>query len=711
MSLGSMKFEVNSDTGFVTVGYGAGSSPTFTRVLVGNGTAAAPSYSFTNDSNTGFYIVPAAPDILYFTAAGTNALRFSGVSGNGYVYSGASNANIGLLAAGGITLSADGTNQNIVLSPTGTGATVVSGASALASGELGNFRLQDASNTNRKLFFGIDNTVAPNGVSYIQSVLTGTTTLPLLLNPNGGGVLIGTAVDSGSKLQVGTNTTTASGGMIFGTDAGLYRQSAGQLQFDHVGGTSPQFKMAASGTTRAYLRADTAGNLVVNSTGTGSVYLAFDNGTGGVIFGDGAVGSVGGVTSAGNASFNGTLGIGGNFTVRKDQAANTSQFIDNRNTAGGEVIWFTEDGLSTEYAYIARYNSAHPTTAKRKALEFGVNGTGAYYSFAAGDVKMTGNAYSSGTRGFSRYKSANGTTASPVEDRIVGFSNTNDLLFNVGMFALNSLTDNSSVWLRFKALDSIGNPQIGLTVTADTVTLSPTGSGQAIISNNSGAGTATRLTIAQTGIRLWYIENTATTGNLTFGDGSGEVLRIIGSGAGTFLFGTATNSNNGRIQLADHTANTGGIGFGADTTLYRNAANALRAEGTTIGQFGINAQSGYESILAFQRAGTPRMTVEVDASDNLRFKNLGSNTRLLIEGGGNATFSGDILFSAANTYDVGSTSNRARSMYVRDLFVTTYTPGSATDTGVAGRICYDTNYIYICTATNTWKRVAIATWP
>lgn len=38
------------------------------------------------------------------------------------------------------------------------------------------------------------------------------------------------------------------------------------------------------------------------------------------------------------------------------------------------------------------------------------------------------------------------------------------------------------------------------------------------------------------------------------------------------------------------------------------------------------------------------------------------------------------------------------------------TPASATATGVANTICYDANYIYICTATNTWKRVAIATW-
>jgi|694.fasta_scaffold15023_7 hypothetical protein len=37
-------------------------------------------------------------------------------------------------------------------------------------------------------------------------------------------------------------------------------------------------------------------------------------------------------------------------------------------------------------------------------------------------------------------------------------------------------------------------------------------------------------------------------------------------------------------------------------------------------------------------------------------------------------------------------------------------PATAGATGTAGDVRYDSDYIYICTATNTWKRVAIATW-
>ena len=41
---------------------------------------------------------------------------------------------------------------------------------------------------------------------------------------------------------------------------------------------------------------------------------------------------------------------------------------------------------------------------------------------------------------------------------------------------------------------------------------------------------------------------------------------------------------------------------------------------------------------------------------------------------------------------------------------TARTPASATATGATGEICWDANYIYVCTATNTWRRTAISSW-
>jgi len=38
------------------------------------------------------------------------------------------------------------------------------------------------------------------------------------------------------------------------------------------------------------------------------------------------------------------------------------------------------------------------------------------------------------------------------------------------------------------------------------------------------------------------------------------------------------------------------------------------------------------------------------------------------------------------------------------------TPASASATGTTGTMVWDADYVYVCTATNTWKRAAIATW-
>lgn len=64
----------------------------------------------------------------------------------------------------------------------------------------------------------------------------------------------------------------------------------------------------------------------------------------------------------------------------------------------------------------------------------------------------------------------------------------------------------------------------------------------------------------------------------------------------------------------------------------------------------------------------------------------------------------------------GLEANR-RDLLVRNITASQYKlnalntpPASATATGVLGEIRYDANYMYVCTATNTWKRSALTTW-
>jgi hypothetical protein len=81
---------------------------------------------------------------------------------------------------------------------------------------------------------------------------------------------------------------------------------------------------------------------------------------------------------------------------------------------------------------------------------------------------------------------------------------------------------------------------------------------------------------------------------------------------------------------------------------------------------------------------------------------------------GNST--GEMWLDTSSAYPVlyvwnGSTW-KSQSAFVADSIVisASKTPSSASDTGIAGQIAWDADYIYVCVATDTWKRVGISTW-
>jgi len=75
-----------------------------------------------------------------------------------------------------------------------------------------------------------------------------------------------------------------------------------------------------------------------------------------------------------------------------------------------------------------------------------------------------------------------------------------------------------------------------------------------------------------------------------------------------------------------------------------------------------------------------------------------SSERMRIDSSGNVGIGTD---SPTEKLDIDGDSIRLRQ---------SQTPASASATGTQGQIAWDANYMYVCTATNTWKRVALATW-
>lgn len=317
------------------------------------------------------------------------------------------------------------------------------------------------------------------------------------------------------------------------------------------------------------------------------------------------------------------------------------------------------------------------------------------------------------------YKFASGSAAAPsiafASDPDTGFYRVTDDLVGVATGGIGAGS--------FGRNGAGGGLAIYATGTNQSITLNPSGTGttalNAASSSTTLGGLIPALQLNQTSSTLNALYGIAfrTSGNF-YGafigaaqDGTGNVgntIRLVnkdGVGAwneglriltnDTFLFGTATNSSNGRLQLATHTTSAGGIGFGTEHSLYRTGTSSL-AYGTTTGQaFCINSSSVGAGI------GIGGSTIS-----NGDFQFTYSGTALFINTLGGRSIILGTNSTAALTLDASQNATFAGQLRLTNPV----TPASAAASGTVGTIAWDTSYIYVCIAASTWRRVAHATW-
>lgn len=135
------------------------------------------------------------------------------------------------------------------------------------------------------------------------------------------------------------------------------------------------------------------------------------------------------------------------------------------------------------------------------------------------------------------------------------------------------------------------------------------------------------------------------------------------------------------------------FGNSADMAIYHQANNfSIIENSSTAGRIIIQttSTSGQGVFLrAADTAGTIKAAVSANISGTNVFGSLQHNDTIRVEG----TSSGITYHGSIVANNLGTTP-----------------PASATGTGTQGEIRIDANHIYICTATNTWKRAAIVTW-
>jgi len=213
-----------------------------------------------------------------------------------------------------------------------------------------------------------------------------------------------------------------------------------------------------------------------------------------------------------------------------------------------------------------------------------------------------------------------------------------------------------------------------------------------------GASTTTGITVAGTTTLNGTVDinNTADISDtLTLSKASGTGLAVTASATiGGRLTITGTGLGNGLVVSGD--GSVGGTFGVVGTTTLNGALDA-------------NSTADIADTLTLSKATGTGLQVDANAI-------IDGNIAALGDGGvgGTLTVVGTTTLMGAldanSTADIDGTLTVVGVTTLNGLVLTDTAPASASASGIAGQISVDANYIYVCTATNTWKRVAVATW-
>lgn len=277
----------------------------------------------------------------------------------------------------------------------------------------------------------------------------------------------------------------------------------------------------------------------------------------------------------------------------------------------------------------------------------------------------------------------------------------------------------------------VGNSTTSLTIGTGTKTLTIEASKQFAI------GQTARITY-NSDINKW-MQGTVSAYNASTGSISITVDTISGSGtyavwtvALTGATGPAGPANTTELDdrvLADQQL-LGGVAYATDMALQavRNLVDVppqIAAINATVASYdvtleqmlnalahaldlaGVTARSiaGGDVLLRAGTAGTPSLQAFGDPDTGLFFP-AANETAMATAGLERLRLDANGCLGLGTTTPTGLLDVNADKVRVR----TAKTPASASAAGNAGEICWDASYLYICTATNTWRRAAHGTW-
>jgi len=222
-----------------------------------------------------------------------------------------------------------------------------------------------------------------------------------------------------------------------------------------------------------------------------------------------------------------------------------------------------------------------------------------------------------------------------------------------------------------------GTPGTGAFTTLSASGAITATSGVSLPGGGTVTGTSGAITITPTsGSNLTL--GTASTGKLVFGTDNATDIGSNGGASGNrpkSIYAASAIFSGSQIIAGTYlsAADSSFIGFTSSRSIFKSSADGV--------------------FQLYNNAATSGISLDFATDGTLKVRNK-TNTAST----GNLDIGGTLAVTSSSTLTGGL------------ILPTSTTPASASAAGVAGTVCRDADYIYVCTATNTWKRVAISTW-
>jgi hypothetical protein len=218
------------------------------------------------------------------------------------------------------------------------------------------------------------------------------------------------------------------------------------------------------------------------------------------------------------------------------------------------------------------------------------------------------------------------------------------------------------------------------------------------------------LTTDGSGNLIWDVPSSGSSGLPSANGASGKFLTTNGTTSSwTDVFadsrlGAAARAN---ISVTD-AGGDGSLGYANGVITY-TGPNATEARSHFSAGTGVTYAANGQISIGQDVSTTASVTFDGITGSNLTLNTLVANAVLYTSPAGNLVSSeSDFTYNAStNTLTVGKLVTIG-AIEVGSLFKSAMTTKTGASTGTQGQICWDADYIYVCTSTDVWKRIALS---